>query len=140
MCFFFSGALTVHVKSREAISMDQLHIGDLVQVSKDTYEPVYSFCHRSVIQTSLMSKLWSSPGSPVPEISLEHLIETNKNLGFVHASKLVKGMVLVDSARQDTTVTLVESIMWCTGAYAPFMPPDHQWCQHCVFLHCLFSW
>ena len=94
--------------------MDNLHLGDHILVDQTgTFEPIYSFGHRSESQLAQFLRLHPS----MLEVSSDHLVFV-VNKGAIPASMVQVGDKLVGG-------TAVNSITRVTrrGIFAPFTPP-----------------
>ena len=111
----FSGHTTVQVQDKGWIPIKDLHVGDLIRVPGDRFEPVYSFGHWDAEKWSefliLNEKL---------EVSPAHLVAVEKR-GFVPSSTVKLGDRLLSSSGAAIEVKSIDKITR-KGVYAPFTP------------------
>lgn len=119
--FCFPSHSAVHVRNKGLVRMDDLVIGDLVMVTNNQYESVYSFGHKNQDSAKHNFLEISTTQSTTPlVISPDHMIAT-PTLGFVPALHLKVGDFVVggdDKAAQILSVTNMKA----QGAFAPFTP------------------
>jgi hypothetical protein len=109
----FSGETTVLVKDKGATLMKNLQVGDLVLVSEDgTYEPVYSFGHRTTTTSGQYMQLHPS----MLELSPDHMVFLERK-GTVPAGSVQVGDSLIGGVPVTDIRTVVRK-----GVFAPFTP------------------
>jgi hypothetical protein len=111
--FCFSGESIVQVKNKGDTRIDELHLGDHILVDQTgTFEPIYSFGHRSETQLAQFLRLYPS----MLEVSSDHMVFV-VNKGAIPASMVQVGDKLVggDAVSSITKVSR-------RGIFAPFTP------------------
>lgn len=123
----FSANNTVRVRDVGDVPMDNLKIGDMVQVADGSFEPVYSFCKRStaIIGDFLQLHTNISTSSPL-ELSSNHLVFALRRgqTVAIPAAEIVEGDLLVPSSTSTNlappvAVTRIGSVQR-QGIYAPY--------------------
>lgn len=110
----FSGSSTVLVEDGTLITMNDLKIGDRVQVSTDgKFDTVYSFGHYEPDALSEYLRIQSQNKGAI-EISAQHMLFLDNNKAVPAASVRVGDMLLGGNA-----VTKINHVM-SKGAFAPF--------------------
>jgi hypothetical protein len=99
--------------------MEDLKIGDVVQVGKDRYEPVYSFGHYEKSSKGNFLQIRTSDQSEL-QISPDHMIYV-KPTGFIPASSVKEGNVLLNGSGEHVTVVTIRNVQ-TSGFFAPFTP------------------
>jgi len=115
----FSGASLVDVRGEKGtIPMSEVEIGDLVRVGdNDRFERVYSFGHKAESQVGTFLKIVTASASSL-EISSDHMV-MHKTQGYIPASSLRKGDILVNGQGRDEIVKSIKTVK-AAGVYAPF--------------------
>eukprot|EP00547_Thalassionema_nitzschioides_P009790 CAMPEP_0194228308 /NCGR_PEP_ID=MMETSP0156-20130528/43301_1 /TAXON_ID=33649 /ORGANISM="Thalassionema nitzschioides, Strain L26-B" /LENGTH=493 /DNA_ID=CAMNT_0038960819 /DNA_START=124 /DNA_END=1603 /DNA_ORIENTATION=+ len=120
----FSGSTLVHRQSevghREWVSLDRVEIGDVIEVAKDKFEPIYAFGHINPDEEGSYMELNFDQEQEPLQITEEHLIWT-LNKGAVPAGSLKVGQEVVLAGGYATTVTSMQ-MKTSKGVYAPFTP------------------
>jgi len=122
----FSGSTLVHRRQKseavgnntEWVSLDLLEIGDVIEVAKDTFEPIYAFGHINPDEEGSYMELNFDQVQEPLQITKEHLIWT-PNKGAVPAGSLKVGEYVVLAGGRATTVTAMQ-MKTSKGVYAPF--------------------
>mmetsp|Transcript_25229 Transcript_25229/g.38261 ORF Transcript_25229/g.38261 Transcript_25229/m.38261 type:complete len:655 (+) Transcript_25229:59-2023(+) len=114
----FSGNSLVEVKDRGLVRMTDLTIGDIVQVSHNIYEPIYSFGHKNAKVSAEFLQIDTDINSVPLELSADHMVML-ANKRFVAASSLKEGDLLVTSSEEVIVVKSITSILR-KGVFAPF--------------------
>lgn len=114
----FSGDSTVIVEGKGITKMQQLEIGDMVDVGKGQFEAVYSFGHYNPYTREEFLEITANKS--ILRITPNHMI-WEKSRGFIPASNLGKGDQLVDSAGEEVPVKSIRRAV-ALGAFAPFTP------------------
>lgn len=114
----FSGESMVQVKNKGAVPMADLVLGDMVQVEKHKYEPIYSFGHKNGKSSAEFLRI-ATKGFRTPlEISPNHMV-TIEGGRHVPASLLKRGDRLVSSQDELVVVTKITTVIR-QGVFAPF--------------------
>eukprot|EP00547_Thalassionema_nitzschioides_P010379 CAMPEP_0194227292 /NCGR_PEP_ID=MMETSP0156-20130528/42783_1 /TAXON_ID=33649 /ORGANISM="Thalassionema nitzschioides, Strain L26-B" /LENGTH=1232 /DNA_ID=CAMNT_0038959771 /DNA_START=56 /DNA_END=3754 /DNA_ORIENTATION=- len=117
--FCFSGSSLVEVQGKGAIKMEDLVLGDAVQVSTDKYEPIYSFGHKSVKSSAIFLQIATEGSRPPLEISPDHMVGIEGG-NYIPASLVKKGdRLLTASENQLAVVTSIKPVVR-NGVFAPF--------------------
>lgn len=118
----FSNRNTVLVRGIGQVPMDEVKVGDWVEVGRDTFEPVYSFCkHSHTISGEFLQIYTAELESPV-ELSGNHLLflasPDKQGSAAIPASEVQIGDMLVhgDGTALVTEIHSVER----RGVYAPY--------------------
>jgi len=116
--FCFSGDSEVDVENTGLVKMADLAIGDAVKVADNTFEPVYSFGHKSADASSEFLQIATEGNRKALELSKDHMvvIEGGRN---VPASSIKRGDKLVSSSGELVAVKTIRTVVR-QGAYAPF--------------------
>lgn len=123
--FCFPGDATVHVQGRGAVKMSHLAIGDMVRVADaeddEYYEPVYSFGHFHPDAETEFLTIETEEASTLLHLTPNHMVFVADEHGFVPASSITVGNVLIGKSNQELLVKSV-SVISARGMYAPFTP------------------
>jgi len=118
--FCFSGVSTVEVQNKGQVPMTNLVLGDIVQVGKNQYEPIYSFGHKNGMKSAEFLQI-KTKGSRAPlEISSNHMIAVEDGR-YIPASLVKEGDTLISGQQQLAVVTKITKVIR-QGAFAPFTP------------------
>jgi len=118
--FCFSGNSLAEVKDVGLVRMADLQLGDLVKVSSNKFEPIYSFAHKNAdIVSADYLKITTDIDRPSLEVSGDHMIVLASGK-IVPASALQTNDILMTETEEE--VAVVRSIQSITrqGAFAPF--------------------
>jgi len=115
-----SATANVNILGKGDISLEELRIGDQIQVGDGEYEPVYSFGHRDTqISANYLSLTGKGMEKPL-EISSDHLIFVD-NVSI--PASLIRVGDKVDLVNGEKSEILkVKKIRRHDGAFAPFTP------------------
>jgi len=116
--FCFSENNMVETEGGELVQLSDLQIGDKVLVSRDTYDPVYSFGHRSEDGMGDYLQIHSQDTKTPLELSGDHMVLIEGG-SFVPASHLEIGSKLVRSNGNVTSISRIRNVT-TRGVYAPF--------------------
>jgi hypothetical protein len=116
----FSGSSMVDVDGRGPVRMDTLQLGDLVRtgLSKESYEPIYSFGHLSASQRSTFLQVTTEKS--MLQLTHDHMV-FEKFRGAVPASTLQIDDVLFHVSGSEDAITSIKNVHE-RGVYAPFTP------------------
>mmetsp|Transcript_14198 Transcript_14198/g.20977 ORF Transcript_14198/g.20977 Transcript_14198/m.20977 type:complete len:499 (-) Transcript_14198:95-1591(-) len=116
----FSGESMVKVKDKGAVPIADLVLGDVVQVGRLKYEPIYSFGHKNGNSSAEYLRI-ATEGSRTPlEISPNHMVVMEGGR-HVPASLVKKGDRLMSSQDELVVVTKITTVIR-QGVFAPFTP------------------
>ena len=99
--FCFPSQATVRVQDKGTTRMDQLEIGDMVLAKDGTYTRVYSFGHLDRQRNNEFFRITTVSQHEPLEITADHLLFVENQVGLVPARQIQVGDVLV-TAEQDT--------------------------------------
>lgn len=120
----FSGSTLVHRQSEvgntEWVSLDRVEIGDVIEVSKNKFEPIYAFGHLQPDEEGSYIELEFDHEQESLQITRDHLIWT-LNKGAMPAGNLKVGQEILLAGGQTTTIVSTQ-MKTSKGVYAPFTP------------------
>jgi len=121
-----SAATVVDVLGKGDIRLENLQIGDRIQVDDGKYETVYGFGHRDTrhgVRADYISLSGKGMKRPL-EISDDHMVFVvqSKNLRAVPASTIRVGDHLRLVNGEDSEIMKIKKIHRSDGAFAPFTP------------------
>mmetsp|Transcript_3389 Transcript_3389/g.5574 ORF Transcript_3389/g.5574 Transcript_3389/m.5574 type:complete len:459 (+) Transcript_3389:75-1451(+) len=124
----FSGDVLVEVQDRGTVSMKNLQIGDMVKTSSYgqahrgySFEPVYSFGHYAPNTVEHFLQLHVMGDTAPLQITADHLLAI-KYIGFVPASTVMVGDILVGGFDDHELVVVAIKTVKARGLFAPFTP------------------
>lgn len=116
----FSERNYVNVEGKGKVPMKDVRVGDMILVAGGKYEPVYSFCKRSVDMIGEYIQVFTSQLEEPLELTGNHLVFIQQGKGHVSvsASRLEAGNVLYHE-NGPVVVSKIQTVQR-SGAYAPY--------------------
>jgi len=116
--FCFSGENMVNVENRGFVRMSDLVLGDVVQVTNNKFEPIYSFGHKDDSASAEYLQIVTEGKHAALEISDDHMVSIDGGR-YVPASSIKKDDMLQTASGESVAVKSIKTITR-KGLYAPF--------------------